>query len=86
MTVSQIKSISEPETEVDRAEAEADSSSLIFDRDILSLPEVALILRCTEDTARRIPRSELGVYLGPGRARLYLRDDIKHYLRQRRIR
>lgn len=56
-----------------------------LDRDVLSLNEVAIILRCTRDTVRRIPRDELYVYRGPGRARLYLREDLKRYLRQRRI-
>lgn len=53
--------------------------------DILTLPEIARLLRCTIDTARRVPRTELPVYRGSGRARLYLRDDLRHYLRQRRI-
>ena len=38
--------------------------------------DVARILRCTADTARRIPRDQLRSISGPGRRQLYLREDV----------
>ena len=51
------------------------------DRDVLVVEDVAHILRCTVDTARRIPRDQLPAYPGPGRRTLYLRDDVLAYVR-----
>jgi hypothetical protein len=51
------------------------------DPDILVVEDVARILRCTVDTARRIPRDQLPAYPGPGRHRLYLREDVRAYVR-----
>ena len=51
------------------------------DRDVLVVEDVARILRCTVDTARRIPRDQLPAYPGPGRRTLYLREDALAYVR-----
>jgi Helix-turn-helix domain len=51
------------------------------DPDILVVEDVADILRCTVDTARRIPRDHLPAYPGAGRHRLYLREDVLAYVR-----
>jgi hypothetical protein len=52
-----------------------------IDPDILVLEEAAAILRCTPDKLRRVPRDELPSYPGPGRRRLYLREDVLAYVR-----
>ncbi len=52
------------------------------DRDILVVEDVARLLHCTVDTARRIPRDQLPAYPGPGRHRLYLREDLVAYIRR----
>ena len=54
------------------------------DSDILSLPELSQILRCSEDTLRRVPVSQLPVYR-IGKANLYLRDDVIRFVRSRRV-
>jgi hypothetical protein len=53
------------------------------DGDILSVDQVAATLRCSVDQARRIPRTELPAYQGPGKYVLYFRDDVLSYLRSR---
>lgn len=53
---------------------------LPLDRDILSLAEVSAMLRCSEDTLRRVPRDELPVYR-VGKANLYLREEVIRYVR-----
>jgi hypothetical protein len=53
------------------------------DPDILVIEDVARILRCTVDTARRIPREQLRSIPGPGRRQLYLREDVIAYVRLR---
>jgi hypothetical protein len=53
------------------------------DPDILVVEDVARILRCTVDTARRIPRDQLRSIPGPGRRQLYLREDVLAYVRSR---
>jgi hypothetical protein len=53
------------------------------DPDILVIDDVARILRCTVDTARRIPRDQLRSIAGPGRRHLYLREDVIGYVRSR---
>lgn len=53
------------------------------DQEILDIDQVAAWLRCSVDTVRRIPRTELMPRRGPGRAHLYLREDIIEYLRHR---
>ncbi len=55
------------------------------DPDILTVQEAARILRCRVDTLRRVPRDQLPVYRGPGRSNLYLREDLRQYVRSRRI-
>ncbi len=54
------------------------------DPDILSLAELSQILRCSEDTLRRVPVSQLPVYR-IGKANLYLRDDVLRFVRSRRV-
>lgn len=53
------------------------------DPEILTVEEVAAILRCSVDQARRIPRTELPAYVGPGKFVLYFREDVLRYLRNR---
>lgn len=53
------------------------------DHDFLTVEGVARLMRCSVDSARRIPRDELPAYLGPGRHLLYLRADLVTYLRRR---
>ncbi len=61
------------------------SRSSPSDPEIFTIEEAARILRCTVDTLRRIPKDELPVYRGPGRSNLYLREDLKQFVRSRRI-
>lgn len=66
----------------DRAGLEGKGRTYIgADPDVLVVEDVARVLRCTVDTARRIPRDQLPAYSGPGRHRLYLRDDLMTYVR-----
>ena len=51
---------------------------------ILSLDDAAAVLRCSIDSLRRVPISELPTYEGPGRGVLYMLDDIQQYLRTRK--
>lgn len=55
-----------------------------LDKDILSLAEVSAILRCAEDTLRRVPYDELPAHR-VGKANLYLREDVIRYVRSRRV-
>jgi hypothetical protein len=57
------------------------SDHIAADPDVLVVDDVARILRCTVDTARRIPRDQLRSICGPGRRRLYLREDLLAYVR-----
>jgi excisionase family DNA binding protein len=52
------------------------------DRDFLVVEDVARLLRCSVDTARRIPRSDLPAYRAAGRHLLYLRSDVEDYVRR----
>ena len=52
----------------------------LLDPDILTVNDVAALLRCAVDTARRIPSDQLPVYR-VGKRNLYLRDDVFRYLR-----
>ena len=54
------------------------------DPDLLSVQEVAAALRCSEDTARRIPRAALPVYR-VGKANLYFREDVLAFVRRRGV-
>jgi len=56
------------------------------DHDVLTVREVARILRCSIQSARSIPETELARYRGPGRHLLYLRADVIAYVRSRRRR
>lgn len=53
------------------------------DPDVLTVDKVAAMLRCSVDQARRIPRTELPAYQGPGKYLLYFRQDVMSYLRGR---
>ena len=55
------------------------------DRDILSIKEVAGLLRCSVDTLRRIPLQDLPAYR-IGRVNLYLRQDVIALVRSRPVR
>jgi hypothetical protein len=68
--------------DISRARAAASTPEHIgADPDILVVEDVARILRCTVDTARRIPRHQLRSICGPGRRRVYLREDVLVYVR-----
>ena len=54
------------------------------DPDLLSVQEVATVLRCSEDTVRRIPRTALPVYR-VGKAKLYFREDVLAFVRKRDV-
>lgn len=51
--------------------------------DVLTVDQVAAILRCSVDQARRIPRTDLPAYQGPGKYVLFFREDVHRYLRDR---
>jgi hypothetical protein len=51
---------------------------------ILTIQQTAVLLSCGVDTLRRIPIEELPTYVGPGRGVMYLMDDIKRYLVNRK--
>lgn len=59
------------------------SSLAISNSDVLDINQVAQILRCSVDTARRIPLDELPSYEGDGRHHLYFVDELKEYIRLR---
>lgn len=59
------------------------NSMVIPNSGILDINQIAQILRCSVDTARRIPLEELPSYEGDGRQHLYFRDDIERYIRSR---
>lgn len=54
------------------------------DPDLLSAPEVAAALRCSEDTVRRIPRAALPAYR-VGKANLYFREDVLAFVRSKSV-
>ena len=56
---------------------------LPLDKDVLSVAEVSAILRCSEDTLRRVPLDQLPVYR-VGKSNLYLREEVIQYLRGHR--
>ena len=51
-----------------------------IDQDILTIQQVSCLLGCCVDTIYRIPRDQLPVYR-VGKVNLYLREDVKAYLR-----
>ena len=61
-----------------------ETAEVTLDHDVLTVVGVAGVLRCAEDTVRRIPRDELPVYRA-GKRNLYLRDDLLRYVRSRRV-
>ncbi len=74
--------------ERDSSQVSDDSASKrpapLLDREILTIEDVASLLRCSPDTVRRIPRDRLPAYR-PGKRNLYLRDDIMRYVRSCRV-
>jgi hypothetical protein len=56
-----------------------------IDPDILVIEEVAFICRASVYSIRRIPKEDLPVYRGLGRRNIYLREDLKRYIKLRRI-
>lgn len=56
---------------------------LVAAPDVLFVEDVAQMLRCSVDQVRRIPRSDLPAYEGPGKHLLYLREDVIRYVRSR---
>ena len=52
-----------------------------IDTDVLSIHGVARLLFCSLQAVRNIPADELPRYIGPGRSRLYLREDVMRYLK-----
>ncbi|PQA85839.1 helix-turn-helix domain-containing protein [Hyphococcus luteus] len=61
------------------------SAARAADPDLLSISDVACVLRCTEDTVRRIPRNDLPVHR-VGKSNLYFREDLLRFVRTRPIR
>ena len=57
----------------------------LMDKDVLDIRDAAKILRCSVDKVRRIPKEDLAVFDGPGRANLYLREHLIEYVQQFRI-
>ena len=55
---------------------------LYYDPDRLVVEQVAWLLCCSVDQARRIPRDELPAYQGPGKRLLYLREDVLRYMKK----
>jgi len=55
------------------------------DKEVFFVSNVAQMLGCSVDQARRIPRNELPAYRGPGKWLLYFREDVIRYVRARRI-
>jgi hypothetical protein len=55
-----------------------------LDTDVLGIAEVALMMRCSVDTVRRIPHDELPVYR-VGRENLYFREDVVRFVRTRHV-
>jgi hypothetical protein len=56
------------------------------DRDVFYVENVARMLGCSTDQARRIPRNQLPAYSGPGKRLMYLREDVLEYIRSRPVR
>jgi hypothetical protein len=56
------------------------------DPDRLVIEQVAWLLCCSIDQARRIPRDELPAYRGPGKRLLYLREDVLRYIKKDPVR
>ena len=55
-----------------------------LDKDVLSLVEVCAMLRCSEDTLRRVPLGQLPVYR-VGKSNLYLREEVIQFLRAHKL-
>lgn len=53
----------------------------LVDADFLSIYDLAMLLGCSVDTVRRIPRDWLPVYR-VGKCNIYIRDDVIRYLRR----
>ena len=51
---------------------------------MLSLVEVCAVLRCSEDTLRRVPLGQLPVYR-VGKSNLYLREEVIQFLRAHKL-
>src|SRR5689334_11413663 len=49
---------------------------------LLFVDEVAEMLGCSVDQARRIPRDQLPARRGPGKLLLYLQEDVLRYVRE----
>jgi hypothetical protein len=62
----------------------AEYPQLYWDPDVLVVDQVAHVMRCSVDTVRRIPRSDLP-YHRPGKHNLYFREDVLRYVRSRRV-
>lgn len=71
------------ECEAPRANSESASTD-VAQSGILTIDEVAGVLRCSVDRIRRIPLDELASYDGPGRCLLYLLEDVLNYIRQQK--
>lgn len=52
---------------------------------LLTTNEVAQLLGASVDTVYRISRDELPAYRGAGKERMYFKDDVLNYVRQRRV-
>lgn len=54
------------------------------DPDLMTIADISAALRCSEDTARRIPTAELPAYR-VGKTNLYFREDVLRYVRNRQV-
>lgn len=55
-----------------------------WDPDVLTAGQVAHVMRCSLDTVRRIPSTELP-FSRVGKMNLYLREDVLRYIRSQRV-
>jgi hypothetical protein len=60
------------------------SALMVAQSGILSVEDVAAVLRCSVDTVRRVPVDELPSYDGPGRGILYRMEEVQGYLRRQK--
>ncbi|MBF0382081.1 MAG: helix-turn-helix domain-containing protein [Magnetococcales bacterium] len=55
----------------------------LIDYDFLTVDEVAQLFDCAVRSVKNIPHDQLPSYPGPGRRKIYLREDLKIYLRNK---
>ena len=68
---------------VDQFTRAMSNALIIASSGILDIHQVAMVLRCSEDTVRRIPFDEFPTYEGVGRYTLYLKSELDQFVRSR---